>query len=138
MECPRCGSALERYSLGDREATACPDCGYVGVPVEHRGEIRTAESWAAAVERYAEVPPVESVTVEREERALEVLFSGGEDESDPEPTVVRIERPDPALADALEAAEAADERFVCEVCGAEFDTQQGLYGHLAVHSEGGE
>ena len=51
MECPRCGDDLERYVLRGREAVICEACGYIGVPVEHRGETREAESWTDAISR---------------------------------------------------------------------------------------
>jgi DNA-directed RNA polymerase subunit M/transcription elongation factor TFIIS len=136
MECPRCGSELDRYALGGREAVSCGSCGYVGVPVEHRGEPARVESWAEAMERAPDAAQIGSVTVESvaEGDALEVVFDAGSDDDPPEPTVVRIDRPDPALAAALEAVDGEDERFVCDVCGAEFDTEAQLYGHLAAHS----
>ena len=52
MECPRCDSPLERYALDGREAVVCADCGYVGVPIEHRGEHRRSESWNDAIRRF--------------------------------------------------------------------------------------
>jgi hypothetical protein len=136
MECPRCESELDRYTLGGREAVGCEACGYVGVPVEHRGERLTLESWEDAIDRYAEAAASGSVTVETidGEPALELALDGDVDDASPEPTVVRVDRPDPALAAAFEAADGSDERFVCDICGAEFDTQSGLYGHFATHS----
>jgi transposase-like protein len=137
MKCPRCESELDRYTLGGREAVGCGSCGYVGVPVEHRGERRSLESWDEAIDRYADAAASGSVTIETigGEPALELVLN---DEpaagASPEPTVVRVARPDPALAAAFEAADGSDERFVCDICGAEFDTQRGLYGHLAIHS----
>lgn len=137
MECPRCGDRLERYTLGDREAASCGNCGYVGVPVEHRGENRRVESWEEAISRYPDVARTGSVTVEAVdgEPALEVaLGSDGSNEESPAPTVVRVESPDPALAAAFDAADGDDDRFVCAVCGEAFDERSDLYGHLAVHS----
>ncbi len=137
MECPRCGGKLEQYTLGDRETASCGDCGYVGVPVEHRGELRRVESWEEAISRYPDAAGAGSVTVESVdgEPALEVALDGtADDGTSPKPTVVRIEEPDPALAAAFDAADGAEDRFACAVCGDEFDTQETLYGHLAVHS----
>jgi DNA-directed RNA polymerase subunit M/transcription elongation factor TFIIS len=139
MECPRCGSHLERYALGDRTALTCDECGYAGVPVDHHGELRTAETWADALSRVPDAGQIASVTVETatETPALELVFESSPDTDDtsPAPTTVRVERPDPALAAALEAAEADDEKFVCEVCGRAFERREQLYGHLAVHAD---
>lgn len=137
MECPRCGGRLERYTLGDRETASCGDCGYVGVPVEHRGERRRVESWEEAIARYSDAASAGSVTVESVdgEPALAVVLDPGEDDrASPAPTAVRIETPDPALAAAFDAADGSDGRFVCAVCEDEFDTRKTLYGHLAIHS----
>jgi DNA-directed RNA polymerase subunit M/transcription elongation factor TFIIS len=139
MECPRCGSRLERYTLGDRTAVTCGECGYAGVSVDHHSEFQTAETWADAISRVPDAGQIASVTVETatETPALELVFEppSDTDDSSPDPTTVRIERPDPALAAALEAAEN-DEKFVCDVCGRAFERQEQLYGHLAVHTEG--
>jgi transcription elongation factor Elf1 len=138
MECPRCGNGLDRYTLDGRETVSCANCGYVGVPVEHRGEHARVETWAEALDRAPDVARIESVTVESLEEgdALEVVFDAdSEEEAPPEPTVVRIDRPDPALTSALEAVNGDEPRFTCEVCGAEFDTESQLYGHLAVHAD---
>lgn len=137
MECPRCGNELERYTLEDREAVTCGACGYVGVPVEHRGDPRSFESWDEAISRYPDATRIQSVTVETvdELSSIEIVLGPVAESTDrPDPTVVRVRRPDPALAAALEAADGADERFVCDICGREFDAQKQLYGHLAVHS----
>jgi transcription elongation factor Elf1 len=141
MECPRCGSELERYTLDGREAVSCERCGYVGVPVEHRGERQRVDSWGDAIERVPNAARIESVTVETLEEgdSLEIVLGTDGDaassEEPPTPTVVRVDQPDSALTSALEAAGDADSRIVCEVCGAEFNTRQQLYGHLASHSE---
>lgn len=138
MECPRCGRSLERYTLDDRSTVTCRECGYVGVPVDHHGEGRTAETWADAVSRVPDAARIASVTVETatDNPSLELVFepSTGGSDTPPEPTVVRVERPDPELAAALEAADADEDRFVCNVCGQVFDHREGLYGHLAIHS----
>jgi transcription elongation factor Elf1 len=138
MKCPRCGNELERYTLDGRETVSCANCGYIGVPVEHRGEHARVETWAEALDRAPDAAHIESVTVESVEESdtLELVFNTGlRDEAPPEPTIVRIDRPDPALASALEAVDGNEERFTCEVCGAEFDTESQLYGHLAVHAD---
>jgi uncharacterized Zn finger protein (UPF0148 family) len=138
MECPRCGSPLERYTLGDRSAVTCGTCGYADVSVEHRGERETAETWGEALSRVPDAAQIASVTVETAEGdpSLELAFESSSDEERPGPTVVRVENPDPELTAALEAAEGDGdgERFVCEVCGRAFDRREQLYGHLAVHS----
>ncbi|WP_435194577.1 hypothetical protein [Natronomonas sp. EA1] len=54
MDCPRCASTLDRYEFRDRVAYGCDRCGYVGVPVEHRSELRPVESWADAIRRFNE------------------------------------------------------------------------------------
>ncbi|MFO7927839.1 MAG: hypothetical protein ACQET5_09190 [Halobacteriota archaeon] len=143
MECPRCGGELDRYSFGGRGTVGCETCGYVGVPVEHRGEQRSLDSWEDAIERYPDAAASGSVTVEviDGEPAIElVLGAEPADEAAPQPTVVRVDRPDPALAAAFEAADGSADRLVCGICGSAFDTQRELYSHLAVHSgeKGGE
>ena len=141
MDCPRCGNPLERYTLGDREAVTCGACGYAGISVDHRDERRTVETWAQALSRGPDVDRIASVTVETtaEDPSLELAFESTSDEGDttPEPTVIRVEQPDPELAAALEAAEGERDQFVCEVCGRAFDRREQLYGHLAVHSDDG-
>lgn len=140
MECPRCGNDLDRYTLGGREAVSCERCGYTGVPVDHRSEPLFVESWDEAISRYFTGSRIESVTVKTvgENPSLEVVLETSDDtDTRPEPTVVRVDQPDPALAAAFEAAEAAEERFVCDICGRDFETQQKLYGHLSVHSGDG-
>jgi DNA-directed RNA polymerase subunit M/transcription elongation factor TFIIS len=138
MECPRCGNSLERYTLGHRESVTCGACGYAGIAVDHHGERRTVETWAEAISRGPDVDRIASVTVETTagDPSLELAFevSADEADSDPEPSVIRVEQPDPELAAALEAAEGDGEGFVCEVCGRAFDRREQLYGHLAVHS----
>lgn len=53
MDCPRCGSELERYRLGDRESVTCPKCHYAGVNVEHGSPgAGPAESWDDALDRF--------------------------------------------------------------------------------------
>ena len=139
MECPRCGNDLERYTLDGREAVSCGRCGYVGVPVEHRGEQYVAESWEDAIGRVPDVAQIESVTVEslQDGNVLEIVFESEPTDHDklPEAAVVRVSEPDPALAAALEAAEDDQSGVVCDVCGVEFDTQKQLYGHFASHSK---
>jgi DNA-directed RNA polymerase subunit M/transcription elongation factor TFIIS len=138
MECPRCGNDLDRYTLEGREAVSCGRCGYVGVPVEHTGDEYEAESWKDAVSRVSDVTRIESVTVESlEDRdVLEIIFepAGSEDDDRPGATVVRVTDPDPTLAGALDAADD-DSHVVCDVCGAEFERQEQLYGHLSSHSK---
>ncbi|MFB6103332.1 MAG: hypothetical protein ABEJ73_12320 [Haloplanus sp.] len=52
MDCPQCGGTLVTYALSDQEASVCEDCGYVGIPAEHRGEARRVESWDDALRRF--------------------------------------------------------------------------------------
>lgn len=133
MECPRCGGDLDRYTLGPREAVGCDSCGYVGVPVEHRGERTRVESWEAAVSRYSGAAA--SVTVETVDGdpVLEVVLDAEPDGDRPEPTVVRVEEPDRRLAAAFEAADGNAE-LACEICGSAFGSREALYEHLATHS----
>ena len=148
MECPRCDRALERYALAGREAVYCDACGYIGVPVEHRGELREVESWDDAISRFHEVSRVEAGTVETSDDPTPD-FDVGEADVEPEPTIVRVESsgPDvPAAAGAngeaaggLPAGDAGaatdDGGVTCDVCGARFEDQAQLDGHSAVHSD---
>jgi len=53
MGCPRCGSDLEEFALGDSRSSSCPACGWVGVAVDlGPGEDdSTDESWADVMGR---------------------------------------------------------------------------------------
>lgn len=144
MECPRCDSPLERYALGGREAVSCDRCGYIGVPVEHRGELRDVESWDDAVSRFHEVSRVRAGTVEVTGDATPTFAEEGGD-AQPAPTVVRIETPDTDLPggserndevdDGSDAGVAkTDDGVTCDVCGERFDKRAQLNGHMAVHS----
>ncbi len=140
MECPRCESPLQRYTLGDRSAVTCGTCGYASIPVDHHGEPQSAETWADALSRVPNAARIESVTVETamDDPTLElVLESPPEaDNETPEPTTVRVEDPDPALTAALEAVEEKDEEFVCDVCDQVFEQRERLYTHLSAHAGG--
>lgn len=52
MACPRCGGPLTEYELDGLEAVSCDSCGYLGVPVEHSGELKQVESWEEALKRF--------------------------------------------------------------------------------------
>jgi hypothetical protein len=52
MDCPRCETPLESYTLYGTEAVSCERCGYLGVTVEHRSEPKEMESWQAALDRF--------------------------------------------------------------------------------------
>lgn len=53
--CRRCGAGLITYTLLDREAVVCEDCGFTGVPIAERHPTTGAdESWEAAVSRFLE------------------------------------------------------------------------------------
>jgi Zn-finger nucleic acid-binding protein len=52
MNCPRCETTLETYTLGDHDADVCERCGYVGVSVEHESERMEMESWSEALRRF--------------------------------------------------------------------------------------
>lgn len=110
MECPRCGEPLDRYALAGRVAVICESCGYVGVPVEHRGAEGPLESWDDAVSRLAASEPPASATVETSSE-------------DPTPSFV------------FEPVDAGSSRVACGVCGEIFDTQSQLNGHMAVHAD---
>jgi len=59
------------FSLGDSSAPTCEDCGYVGVPADHRPERDEAESWDEALGRFreqGEAPTDETVAVEAGDR----------------------------------------------------------------------
>ena len=129
MDCPRCDRPLDRYALRGREAVACESCGYIGVPVEHRGTPREVESWDDAITRFQEVGRVEAGTVETGEATPTPEAPDG-DEREPAPTVVRLEAEDPA--DAI--ADGADAEVACAVCGKRFDSRAQLNGHMAVHA----
>lgn len=146
MDCPRCERQLERYALGGREAVSCDGCGYIGVPVEHRGELRDVESWDDAITRFHEVGHVRAGTVETSDAPTpEFDADAGED---PEPTVVRIETPESTLDVGADVNSALDGEGVeegttetdagavsCDVCGERFDAAAQLNGHMSVHSD---
>jgi len=55
MDCSRCGGELETYSLGEKEAYVCIDCGFADTPVEHEVTPRPEpEPWTAALKRFHE------------------------------------------------------------------------------------
>jgi DNA-directed RNA polymerase subunit M/transcription elongation factor TFIIS len=138
MDCPRCDRPLERYALAGSEAVYCGDCGYIGVPVEHRGELREVESWDDAITRFHEVSRVRAGTVETTGDPPPAVEPAGL-EDDPEPTVVRIESPGPDAPAGSGANGEADEHgttgVTCDVCGKRFEEQAQLDGHSAVHSD---
>jgi hypothetical protein len=129
MDCPRCDRALDRYALRGREAVACGSCGYIGVPVEHRGDLREVESWDDAISRVQEVDRVEAGTVET--GAAIPTPEAADGDGEPTPTVVRVEGDDPAEA---VAGDGSDVDPACAVCGKRFDSRAQLNGHMAVHS----
>ena len=51
-KCPRCGSSLERLSLGEVTTLSCGQCGFADVPVDHESEREDHESWLEAFERF--------------------------------------------------------------------------------------
>lgn len=53
-ECPRCGSALERLTLGEATTINCNRCGYADVPVTHESEREETETWQDAIQRFYE------------------------------------------------------------------------------------
>lgn len=138
MECPRCGDPLTRYVLGGREAVVCESCGYIGVPVEHHGELREIESWDDAIARFEETAHVEAGHVETTEDDPTPEFVTEQREETPEPTVVRIETPtgvEPTAATEDDDEDEDGDGVSCGVCGKEFDSQTQLNGHMAVHAE---
>ncbi|GGL48269.1 hypothetical protein [Halocalculus aciditolerans] len=55
MECPRCGGAVTEFTLGERSAVVCEDCGYSGVPADlHAEQLDGEESWSEAIARFYE------------------------------------------------------------------------------------
>ncbi|QLD84272.1 hypothetical protein HWV23_00640 [Natronomonas halophila] len=127
MECPRCGEDLERYALQGREAFGCNACGYIGVPVEHRGEYDPPESWDEAISRFHNVDRVESVTIETAEDDPTPEFIDEEGDT-LEPAFIRV--------DAGNGTNGApDAEFACAVCGETFDSRAALDGHSAVHTD---
>ena len=52
LDCPRCESRLERFTLGAAEAVTCRVCGYAGLEADHSGTRDDAESWDDAIERF--------------------------------------------------------------------------------------
>jgi hypothetical protein len=55
------------FSLGDNSAPTCEECGYVGVPADHRAEGEESESWDEALGRFrdrGEAPTNETVALE--------------------------------------------------------------------------
>ncbi|WP_336135875.1 zf-TFIIB domain-containing protein [Natronomonas amylolytica] len=127
MECPRCGEELERYALQGREAFVCTACGYIGVPVEHRGEYEAPESWDDAISRFHDVDRVESVTIETTEEDPTPEFI--DDDGEPlDPAFVRID-----TGNGTEASTNVE--FACTVCGETFDSRAALDGHSAVHTD---
>ena len=52
MNCPRCGGALTRYRLDERETVGCESCEYIGVSVDHTVEGSRPESWDDAIDRF--------------------------------------------------------------------------------------
>lgn len=134
MDCPRCDGTLERYALAGREAVYCGGCGYIGVPVEHRGELREVESWDDAISRFHEVSHVRAGTVETSDDPTPT-FEPGEADAEPAPTVVRIESPGPEAHLETETNGVADGGVACDVCGKRFEEQAQLDGHSAVHSD---
>jgi len=66
MACPRCGGSIITFSLRDSSEATCEDCGFVGVPADHRAEARDSESWDEALGRFRErddAPTNEAVTL---------------------------------------------------------------------------
>jgi hypothetical protein len=55
------------FSLEDSAALTCEDCGYVGIPADHRPEGEESESWDEALGRFreaGEAPANETVALE--------------------------------------------------------------------------
>lgn len=123
MNCPRCENGLERYALEGREAVACASCGYVGVPVEHRGESGAVESWEEALSRLTSTDRAIAATVETGDPAPAAPGDGAGPASSLPTNEVRIEFGD------------ADELPTCDVCGTAFDSRRQLHGHSAVHAD---
>ena len=52
MDCPRCGEGMIHYEFGDSETWSCGGCQYSGVPVEHRSDRSSPESWDECLQRF--------------------------------------------------------------------------------------
>ncbi len=55
------------FSLEDSAALTCEDCGYVGIPADHRPEGEESESWGEALGRFreaGEAPANETVALD--------------------------------------------------------------------------
>lgn len=61
--CPRCGSALTTYTLGESERVHCEECGYAAVDVVREdsttGETGEEDSWVAVLEQFRQRTPRE-------------------------------------------------------------------------------
>lgn len=153
MECPRCAATLVQYSLDGREAVVCESCGFIGVPVEHRGEYREVESWDDAVSRVDESARGRGVRVQTASGDPTRMVFESTGDGDAGPTVVRLDGdvslPEPTREgspglDADDGGQDGDGRpdgddvpdsgVTCDVCGKAFDTRAQLNGHMAVHA----
>lgn len=145
MDCPRCDGPLERYALGGREAVTCESCGYIGVPVEHRGELGEVESWDDAISRFQKVGRVDAGTVETTDADPTPDVVADQADEEPSPTVVRVETSEEAVVPAQDdgshgagPGESGGDGVACDVCGKYFDAQSALNGHMAVHADDGD
>jgi hypothetical protein len=106
------------FSLWDRSAPTCEDCGYVGVPADHRADARESESWDEALDRFheqSETPANETVALEAGGRTYylsEELRAGFEALTDSQKRVIEelLAEETPTDPDRTHAAiaEAAD------------------------------
>lgn len=52
MDCPRCGSKITEYRLGEEVAYNCTSCQFVNIQVDHGAETQSRETWDDAVDRF--------------------------------------------------------------------------------------
>ncbi|MFB6148628.1 MAG: hypothetical protein ABEJ48_03085 [Halobacteriales archaeon] len=72
MDCPRCGGAVETYTLGEREASSCDRCGWVGIDAILQDEPTRPEN-----DSWEEVIQQASAGQVRTERSKTMVSPGG-------------------------------------------------------------
>lgn len=102
MACPRCGSDLDRYRLGDRESVVCPGCHYTGIDVEHGSSGRgPEESWDEALARFRQRDRRRRLGEAGAERLAELEVPGDDDLAERRRAAVGV------LYDRLQSMETA-------------------------------
>lgn len=72
MDCQRCGGSVITYTLNDAATFVCEDCGYVGVPADHRTDGSNEETWSEALARFRE----RHQRLEQDDRTVAVTVGG--------------------------------------------------------------